>query len=144
MRAPESCRRLASGSEIPRQTPDRGPAYVAVVDGTVRGFLALSRRNAGSVEILVMGVERDFQRRSLGRRLVETAEQWCTERDVAWLHVKTRGPSTYDDAYEQTRRFYRALGFQVLYESMTEWGQQDAALVLVKHLSCDREDSAAG
>jgi hypothetical protein len=50
--------------------------------------------------------------------------------------VKTRGPSTYDAAYEETRRFYRAMGFEVLYESMTEWSPQDAALILVKHLAC--------
>jgi GNAT superfamily N-acetyltransferase len=115
---------------------DREPAFVAIDDTQVRGFLALTRRDVGSAEIFVMAVDPSYHRRSIGRLLVGSAEQWCTERAISWLHVKTRGPSTYDDAYEATRQFYRALGFEVLYESMTEWGPQDAALVLVKHLSC--------
>ena len=45
-------------------------------------------------------------------------------REVRWLHVKTRGPSTYDEDYERTRRFYLAVGFEVLYESRTEWGPE--------------------
>ena len=69
-----------------------------------------------------------------GRALVAAAEDWCRARDVRWLHVKTRGPSTYDEDYERTRRFYLAVGFEVLYESRTEWGPENAALVLVKFL----------
>jgi hypothetical protein len=53
------------------------------------------------------------------------------QHGVRWLHVKTRGPSTPDPAYERTRRFYRAVGFDDLYESRTEWGAENAALVLV-------------
>jgi GNAT superfamily N-acetyltransferase len=115
---------------------DEEPTLVAFVDGKVRGFVTLRRHGAGSVEIEVMAVERAFQRQSLGRQLVVAAEAWCAARGVAWLHVKTRGPSTFDEFYDRTRQFYRALGFEVLYESLTEWGPQDAALILVKHLSC--------
>ena len=114
----------------------RLPGYVAVRDGVIAGFLALERHDPGSAEITVMGVRPDLHRQGLGRELVAAAERWCTENDVCWLHVKTRGPSTYDDDYERTRRFYRALGFEVLYESLTEWGPDNAALVLVKHLAC--------
>ena len=114
----------------------REPAFVATVDGEVRGFLGLTLHNASAAEILVMAVAEKFHRQSLGRDLVGAAEDWCRDRGMSWLHVKTRGPSTFDDAYERTRRFYRALGFEELYESMTEWGPQDAALILVKHLAC--------
>jgi hypothetical protein len=51
---------------------------------------------------------------------------------VRWLHVKTRGPATPDPHYERTRRFYLALGFEPLFESLTLWGPEDAALILVK------------
>jgi ribosomal protein S18 acetylase RimI-like enzyme len=100
----------------------------------VLGFLALVRHNAASAEISVMGVDPTCHREGIGRALVDTAERWCRDEDVVWLHVKTRGPSTYDDDYERTRRFYAGVGFTPLYESLTEWGPANAALVMVKHL----------
>jgi GNAT superfamily N-acetyltransferase len=109
----------------------RLPGLVATRDGTVVGFLALELHTPASAEITVMGVDPDLHRHGVGRALVAAAVQWCRGREVRWLHVKTRGPSTYDDDYERTRRFYLALGFEVLYESLTEWGPQNAALVLV-------------
>ncbi len=112
------------------------PTFVAVLEGNVHGFLALHQHDAGSAEISVMGVDPLVHRHGLGRALVATAERWCATQQVRWLHVKTRGPSTYDEPYERTRAFYRALGFEVLYESLTEWGPRNAALVLVKHLPC--------
>ena len=114
------------------------PAYVADVDGEVRGFLALTRHDVGSAEILVMGVDPAVHRHGLGRLLVRAGEEWCVDNGITWLHVKTRGPSTYDEPYERTRRFYRSAGFDVLYESLTEWGPENAALVLVKHLPSSR------
>jgi GNAT superfamily N-acetyltransferase len=114
------------------------PAFVAVDDETeaLQGFVALQPHGHRSAEILVMAVDREMHHQGLGRALIGAAERWCAEHDVGWLHVKTRGPSTYDEAYERTRRFYRGMGFEVLYESLTEWGPEDAALVLVEHLDC--------
>jgi GNAT superfamily N-acetyltransferase len=108
------------------------PAFVARNGEAIVGFLALKAHTPLSVEILVMAVDPSSQGEGFGRDLIATAERWCTERHVHWLHVKTRGPSTYDDPYERTRGFYRAMGFEDLYESLTEWGPADAALVLVK------------
>ena len=111
----------------------RLPGFVAVDGGTLTGFLAVELHTPTSAEITVMGVEPAVHGRGTARVLVAGAEDWC-RREVRWLHVKTRGPSTYDDDYERTRRFYLAVGFEVLYESRTEWGPENAALVLVKFL----------
>jgi GNAT superfamily N-acetyltransferase len=111
----------------------RLPAWVAVDGGRVVGFVALLSHTPQSAEISVMAVDPDRHRDGFGRTLVGTVESWCQDNDIRWLHVKTRGPSTYDDDYERTRRFYAAMGFEVLYESLTEWGADNAALVLVKH-----------
>src|SRR5215211_7507523 len=84
---------------------DHSPGFVASVRA-VRGFLVLEKHDHGSAEILVMGVDPEWHRNGLGRALVAAAEEWCKKEGVRWLHVKTRGPSTYDDAYERTRQFY--------------------------------------
>ncbi len=116
----------------------RLPAAVAEGEGRVVGFLALEQHDPGSVEIHVMAVEPELHRRGIGAKLAAWAEDWCHEHGVRWLHVKTRGPSTPDPHYERTRRFYRALGFEPLFESLTLWGPQDAALVLVKTVAPGR------
>ena len=112
----------------------RLPGFVATDDHALRGFLALDLHTPASAEITVMGVEPTLHRQGTGHALVAAAEDWCRAREVRWLHVKTRGPSTYDEDYERTRRFYLAVGFEVLYESRTEWGPENAALILVKYL----------
>ena len=111
------------------------PGFVAEMDGEVVGFLGIERHAPASAEILVMGVAPGFHRSGIGRELVRLTEGWCVDRSVRWLHVKTRGPSTFDEGYERTRAFYEAVGFEWLYESMTEWGPEDAALVMIKAVS---------
>jgi GNAT superfamily N-acetyltransferase len=112
------------------------PGAVAVAGNDIVGFIALIAHTAESYEINVMAVLQDRHRRGFGSALIAWAESWCRERRVRWLHVKTRGPSTPDPAYERTRQFYLAQGFEPLFESLTEWGSENAALVLVKHLTC--------
>ena len=110
------------------------PAAVAELEGELAGFAALEQHYPESVEIHVMAVEKRLHRRGVGRALAAWAESWCQAQGVRWLHVKTRGPTTPDPGYERTRRFYRALGFEPLFESLTLWGPEDAALILVKTL----------
>jgi GNAT superfamily N-acetyltransferase len=119
----------------------RLPGFVAERDGSISGFLAIELHTVASAEITVMGVDPDLHRQGIGRELFGAALGWCRARGVRWLHVKTRGPSTYDDDYERTRRFYLALGFEPLYESRTEWGPENAALILV--LAVDQLDDAS-
>lgn len=111
------------------------PSFVAV-DGDERvvGFLAIDRHTPTSAEITVMGVRPDLHRGGHGRALVEAAISFTRDGGARWLHAKTRGPSTYDDNYERTRRFWFAMGFETLYESRTEWGEDDAALIMVMAL----------
>ena len=110
------------------------PTAVAVVDGTITGFAALEQHNADSVELHVLAVERSCHNSGIGTELVNWSESWCRSEGVTWFHVKTRGPSTPDSGYERTRRFYEAKGFLSLFESLTHWGPEDAALIMVKRL----------
>ncbi len=108
------------------------PAAVSEAGERINGFVSVRAHNARSAEIVVMAVRRDCHRQGVGRALLGWVEEWCTSSGIAWLHVKTRGPSTPDPSYEKTRQFYLAEGFDPLFESLTLWGPEDAALILVK------------
>jgi len=119
------------------------PGAVAVVDGKIVGFIALTKHTERSYEINVMAVSRERHRQGIGSCLIRWAEQWCRSRSVPWLHVKTRGPSTPDPEYDRTRQFYLAQGYEPLFESLTLWGPENAALVPVKHLPCEAAPDAS-
>ncbi len=112
------------------------PGAVVRVGDAIVGFIALTEHTPQSIEIHVIAVEQEYHRRGVGRKMIKWCEDWCRSRDIPWLHVKTRGPSTPDPQYERTRQFYISCGFESLFESLTLWGPQNAALILVKHLSC--------
>jgi len=112
------------------------PGAVAVINGLLVGFIAVIKHTSNSYEIHVMAVDASLHRNGIGKVLVRWAESWCIEKGISWLHVKTRGPSTPDPGYNRTRLFYLDQGFEPLFESLTLWGSQDAALIMVKHLTC--------
>jgi GNAT superfamily N-acetyltransferase len=112
----------------------RLPGAVAMRADRVVGFIALAEQTPESFEIHVMAVAPKHHGEGAGTALVAWAEAWCRERGARWIHVKTLGPSTPDPSYEKTRRFYRSLGYEPLFESLTLWGPENAALILVKRL----------
>jgi GNAT superfamily N-acetyltransferase len=107
---------------------------IAEVAGQVAAFLALRRHTVQAAEIHVMAVDPVRRRTGLGRALVARAETRLRLAGVALLQVKTRGPSAPDPGYEQTRKFYEALGFLPLEETTAFWGEADPCLVMVKPL----------
>jgi len=111
------------------------PTAVAVIDGTIAGFAALEQHNNDSIELHVLAVEKKYHNSGIGTELIKWSESWCRSRGASWFHVKTLGSSTPDPGYERTRKFYEAKGFVSLFESLTLWGPENAALIMVKKLS---------
>lgn len=111
------------------------PTAVAVIDGEITGFAALEQHNNDSIELHVLAVGKTYHNSGIGTELIKWSESWCRSKGASWFHVKTRGPSTPDPGYERTRKFYEAKGFVSLFESLTLWGPENAALIMVKRLS---------
>lgn len=120
----------------------RGPGFVGVVDGEVVGFLTLKRPFGRSAEITWMAVRADVRRRGIGRALVERAAADLSEEGVTVLSVLTLGPSVEeppsDDSYAGSRAFYEAAGFTPVREFGLRSWNNDAALLLVRHLPTTR------
>ena len=110
------------------------PAFVAIGQGRVVGFLALRHHNPLASEIHVLAVRRERRRSGIGRALVRHAEDELARSRVRILQVKTLGPSHPDSGYKETRAFYSALGFIPLEETKTFWGEDNPCLIMVKPL----------
>ncbi|MHB8575696.1 MAG: GNAT family N-acetyltransferase [Dehalococcoidia bacterium] len=113
---------------------ERLPAFVALHDDAVVGFIAIEEHTPHAAEVHVLAVAREQHRQGIGGRLLAHAEARLRGRGFELLHVKTLGPSDPDLNYARTRAFYEAHGFRPLFESTAFWGESQPALVMVKVL----------
>jgi GNAT superfamily N-acetyltransferase len=124
--------------------PDSNEEYIAFVaahetwsavdsNGTVIGVLA-PHEHSQSSEIYVIAVRPEWHRRGVGRALIGAFEANAIARGVPLAQVKTLGPSDPDEGYALTRKFYAALGYLELEETLDLW-PETPALVMVKPLS---------
>ena len=112
---------------------ERCDGLVATVDGTVVAFVGLKRYGSHSIELNVIGVLPEYRRKGMGSQLIEAVENLASESGVQFLHTKTLSASVPYEPYEQTRKFWRAMGFLPLDEHLL-WGSSNPCLVLIKAL----------
>ena len=97
------------------------------------GFLYLKETGSATVELYVMGVLKEYHRQGIGRRLFQSAKQAAGEAGYSFLQVKTVQMGKYE-AYDQTNRFYLALGFQEFEVFPTLWDAWNPCQVYVMAL----------
>jgi GNAT superfamily N-acetyltransferase len=114
------------------EAAEREPTAVATLDGRDCGILTLVLHSPYAAEIVVMGVLPEHHRAGIGRALLEAAESWLAERDIAYLQVKTLSPRSADAGYAATRDFYFGCGFRPLEEMPELWGADQPALPMIK------------
>jgi len=114
------------------------PGLVAVLDGTVVGFLTVARHFAAAAEITWMAVHAGHRHRGIGRALVDRLARDLAAEGRRLLLVLTVSPSDPGldppDGYQATRAFYLAMGF-VLARDLPGLWPGDTAVLLVKPLS---------
>jgi GNAT superfamily N-acetyltransferase len=100
------------------------------------GVLLARRHFAEAAEIHLLAVEPSLHRRGVGRALVAALQVDLRADGCRVLQVKTLGPSRPHAGYEQTRSFYRSVGFWPL-EELELWGPDNPCLILVKDLAAN-------
>ncbi len=108
------------------------PTWVAEVDETVVGFLALEPHTEHAAEVWVAAVTPDQHRKGVGRLLVAAAEEFCRATNRRFLQVKTLDASHSSPEYAQTRKAWGGLGFRPLETFPKLWDPSNPALQLVK------------
>jgi ribosomal protein S18 acetylase RimI-like enzyme len=105
------------------------------MDGVQVGFVTY-RVNADreTAELTWIGVRPDFQRKGIGRRLVEAIEQELSRKGVKTLEVSTVAPTVNYEPYARTRRFYHGIGFRDVRVEPKGFPSGDDKLLLRKQI----------
>ena len=108
--------------------------FVAYVDDRSIGLASLNHNNEYTAELHVIAVHPEFHRKGIGRLLVDTVVSHLKQLNYEFLSVKTLSPSRPNKEYEQTRKFYAAMGFRPVEEFKTLWGDAHPCLLMIKAL----------
>ena len=109
--------------------------YAAFSDNKTIGFAAIKNHNPFTSEIYVMGLLEEYHRQRIGRRLIETCEEYCRENRMEFLTVKTLDASRENESYERTRLFYQAVGFRPLEVFPLLWDEYNPCLFMAKRVA---------
>ncbi|MDE6839063.1 MAG: GNAT family N-acetyltransferase [Acutalibacter sp.] len=96
------------------------PLWAELEGEEVRGFIAMRPTSLYAAELYVMGVRQECHRQGIGRRLFRALYEEAARQGFRYLTVKTVEMGRYED-YDQTNRFYQALGFVELECLPTLW-----------------------
>ena len=108
--------------------------YCTCADGKPVGFVAVKDHNEYTAEVCVMGILKEYHRRGIGRALINRCEEFCRINNKVFLTVKTLDESRPSKSYQQTRRFYLAMGFRPLEILPLHWDKENPCLFMAKHI----------
>lgn len=97
------------------------------------GFLCLKETGKATVELHVMGVLREYQRKGVGKALFEKAKERAKSAGYSFLQVKTVQMGKYED-YDETNRFYLAVGFKEFEVFPMLWDEKNPCQIYVMAL----------
>lgn len=107
--------------------------FAAKEESEYVGFLCLKETGRATAELAVMGVLKEYHRKGLGRALFAEAKKAAADAGYAFMQVKTVKMGLYED-YDQTNRFYQALGFQEFEVIEELWGAENPCQIYVMAL----------
>ena len=107
------------------------PFFACYDNNIITGFIAIKVHNLYSAEIYVMGINKSYHRKGIGKKLVDKCLEWCKKNKIEFLQVKTLDESNPDINYSKTRKFYEAVGFRPLECFPTLWDISNPCLQMI-------------
>ena len=77
----------------------------------------------------------EYQRNGIGKKLYQKAENRFIQRCCKYVIVKTLSDIVDFKPYEQTRKFYKNIGFEPLITLTEMWDNHNPCLIMIKSLS---------
>jgi len=106
------------------------PFWAAYDEDEPIGFLYLKQTGKDTMELVVMGVLKEYHRKGVGRALFEQAKRRSGEQGYSFIQVKTVQMGKYTQ-YDETNRFYRALGFKEFEVFPALWDEHNPCQIYV-------------
>jgi len=104
--------------------------FCAYIEEKPVGFLYFKPTGKDTVELAVMGVQKEYHRSGIGKALFECAREVVREQGYSFIQVKTVQMGMYED-YDRTNKFYLALGFKEFEVFPTLWDEANPCQVYV-------------
>lgn len=101
-------------------------------EGAVLGFVTYRPLSPEAALLSWIGVRPELRGQGLGRKLLAALEEALVAQGFAHLEVETLAETADHPPYDQTRRFYLAVGFRPRRLVYERWGPGQDALVLGK------------
>jgi len=107
--------------------------FVAICNNTVVGFISFFVNEAAG-HIGWMGILPSYHRKGIGKKLLEKLVSEFKKSGVKEVRVNTLGDSVDYKPYEETRAFYRAMGFRDFERIKQDNPECEELLILRKKL----------
>ena len=115
------------------QESGKQPFCVAFDEEKPVGFAYLKETGKDTTEISVVGVLKEYHRKGIGRKLIEKIQQIAKQKGYSFIQVKTVQMGKYDD-YDDTNRFYQALGFKEFEVFPMLWDENNPCQIYVMYI----------
>lgn len=109
------------------------PLFAAFDGEKPVGFLCLKETGKDTMELHVMGILKEYHRHGIGKKLFAEARNAAAQEGYSFFQVKTVQMGKYPD-YDDTNRFYIALGFKEFEVFQTLWDELNPCQVYVMSL----------
>lgn len=109
------------------------PLFAAFDGEKPVGFLCLKETGKDTMELHVMGILKEYHRHGIGKKLFAEARDAAAQEGYSFFQVKTVQMGKYPD-YDDTNRFYIALGFKEFEVFPTLWNELNPCQVYVMSL----------
>lgn len=112
------------------------PYWVALnKDNQCIGFFSVKVHYKHTGDVFICGILPEYQHNGIGKALYNAAELYFRQIGCKYVIVKTLSDIVNFEPYEQTRRFYKSVGFESLITLTEMWDEENPCLIMIKMLN---------
>lgn len=104
--------------------------WAAVEDDKSVGFIMMKETSSYTVEISVMGVLKEYQRKGIGTELLKVFYEFAKNNNYEFIQVKTVKCGKYA-SFDITNSFYKKIGFKELECIESLWDKDNPCQIYV-------------